>query len=65
MRRDPAGRYHSVVCGVHVHVAMPDPETAVTAFDGMRKWVPVLQAIGADSPLPDRCARRAGRPGAG
>jgi glutamate---cysteine ligase / carboxylate-amine ligase len=41
----------SVVCGVHVHVGMPDPETAVTAFNGMRKWVPVLQALGANSPF--------------
>jgi carboxylate-amine ligase len=30
---------------------MPDPETAVTAFNGMRKWVPVLQALGANSPF--------------
>jgi glutamate---cysteine ligase / carboxylate-amine ligase len=41
----------SVVCGVHVHVGMPDPETAVTTFNGMRKWVPVLQALGANSPF--------------
>jgi carboxylate-amine ligase len=41
----------SAVCGVHVHVGMPDAETAVTAFNGMRKWVPVLQALGANSPF--------------
>jgi glutamate---cysteine ligase / carboxylate-amine ligase len=41
----------SVVCGVHVHVGMPDPETAVTASNGMRKWVPVLPALGANSPF--------------
>jgi glutamate---cysteine ligase / carboxylate-amine ligase len=41
----------SAVCGVHVHVSMPDAETAVTAFNGMRKWVPVLQALGANSPF--------------
>jgi carboxylate-amine ligase len=38
-------------CGLHVHVGMPDPETAVAAFNGMRKWVPVLQAISANSPF--------------
>jgi glutamate---cysteine ligase / carboxylate-amine ligase len=38
-------------CGVHVHVAMPDPETAITAYNGMRKWVPLLQALGANSPF--------------
>jgi glutamate---cysteine ligase / carboxylate-amine ligase len=41
----------AVCCGVHVHVGMPDPETAVTAFNGMRKWVPVLQALAANSPF--------------
>jgi carboxylate-amine ligase len=41
----------SAVCGVHVHVSMPDAETAVAAFNGMRKWVPVLQALGANSPF--------------
>jgi len=37
-------------CGVHVHVGMPDAETAVGACNGMRKWVPLLQALGANSP---------------
>jgi carboxylate-amine ligase len=41
----------SAYCGLHVHVGMPDPETAVAAFNGMRKWVPVLQAISANSPF--------------
>src|SRR4051794_7852145 len=50
--RDAGGLMRqSVCCGVHVHVAMPDAETAVTAFNGMRKWVPVLQALGANSPF--------------
>ncbi|MFL5860769.1 MAG: YbdK family carboxylate-amine ligase [Solirubrobacteraceae bacterium] len=38
-------------CGVHVHVGMPDPETTIAAFNGMRKWVPVLQALSANSPF--------------
>jgi carboxylate-amine ligase len=41
----------SALCGVHVHVAMPDPETAISAYNGMRKWVPLLQALGANSPF--------------
>jgi carboxylate-amine ligase len=41
----------SAYCGLHVHVGMPDPETAVAAFNGMRRWVPVLQAISANSPF--------------
>jgi glutamate---cysteine ligase / carboxylate-amine ligase len=38
-------------CGVHVHVGMPDAETAIRACNGMRKWVPLLQALGANSPF--------------
>jgi carboxylate-amine ligase len=40
----------SAFCGLHVHVAMPDPETAIVAYNGMRKWVPLLQAVAANSP---------------
>lgn len=38
-------------CGVHVHVGMPDRETQIAAFNGMRKWVPLLQALSANSPF--------------
>jgi glutamate---cysteine ligase / carboxylate-amine ligase len=38
-------------CGVHVHVGMPDAETVIRACNGMRKWVPLLQALGANSPF--------------
>src|SRR4051812_46573746 len=38
-------------CGAHVHVGMPDGETAVRACNGMRAWVPLLQALGANSPF--------------
>jgi len=38
-------------CGVHVHVGMPDPETLIRACNGMRKWMPLLQALGANSPF--------------
>jgi carboxylate-amine ligase len=37
-------------CGVHVHVGMPDGETAIRACNGMRAWIPLLQALGANSP---------------
>src|SRR3954447_14705989 len=37
-------------CGIHVHVGMPDGETAVRACNGMRAWIPLLQALGANSP---------------
>src|SRR3954447_4040223 len=38
-------------CGLHVHVGMPDPETAIHACNGMRRWIPLLQALSANSPF--------------
>jgi carboxylate-amine ligase len=37
--------------GLHVHVGMPDPETAIRAFNGLRRQLPLLQALGANSPF--------------
>jgi carboxylate-amine ligase len=37
-------------CALHVHVGMPDPESAVRAFNGLREWLPLLQALAAGSP---------------
>ena len=42
--------HQTPVCGVSVHVSMPDGETAVRACNGMRAWIPLLQALGANSP---------------
>jgi carboxylate-amine ligase len=39
------------VGGLHIHVAMPDPETAIRAFNGLRAHLPMLQALGANSPF--------------
>jgi len=36
---------------VHVHVAMPDPETAICACNGLRQHLPVLGALAANSPF--------------
>jgi carboxylate-amine ligase len=41
----------SAYCGLHVHVGMPDEETTIVAFNGMRKWIPLLQALSANSPF--------------
>jgi carboxylate-amine ligase len=38
-------------CGLSVHVGVPDPDTAIRACNGMRKWIPLLQALGANSPF--------------
>jgi glutamate---cysteine ligase / carboxylate-amine ligase len=39
------------VGGLHVHVGMPDAATAVRAFNGLRGYLPLLQALAANSPF--------------
>jgi glutamate---cysteine ligase / carboxylate-amine ligase len=39
------------VAGLHIHVGMPDPEAAIRAFNGLRRHLPLLQALGANSPF--------------
>lgn len=39
------------VCALHIHVGMPDAETAIRAFNGMRRYLPLLEALGANSPF--------------
>jgi carboxylate-amine ligase len=56
-------RYHRIVeqlqglikrtptCALHVHVGMPDAETAIRVFNGLREQLPLLQALAANSPF--------------
>lgn len=37
-------------CALHVHVGMPDAETAIRVLNGLRGWLPLLQALSANSP---------------
>ncbi|MFC6600091.1 carboxylate-amine ligase [Kitasatospora paranensis] len=58
-----APRYHSIrkvvsrladeamINGMHVHVAVPDPQTGVAVLNRLRPWMPVLIALSANSPL--------------
>ena len=46
---------------LHVHVAVPDPELAVRAYNGMRAHIPVLLALAANSPVHPRAGLRAGQ----
>ncbi len=39
------------MCGTHVHVSIPDPETGVQVLNHLRPWLPVLQAATANSPM--------------
>lgn len=42
-----------LICGMHVHVGVPDPEAAVAALSRVRPWLPVLVAMAANSPFWD------------
>lgn len=45
--------YRQRVCGLHVHVAVPDPDTCLRAFEGVVPRVPGLLAASANSPFWD------------
>ena len=61
----PAPRYHAMVdrwaglalqqdiCGCHVHVGVPDLDTAVAVMDRARPYLPVLLAMTGSSPFHD------------
>jgi glutamate---cysteine ligase / carboxylate-amine ligase len=44
-------RESHVVCGCHVHVGVPDRENAVLAAGHLRRWLPFLIAMSANSPF--------------
>ncbi|NMO50630.1 glutamate--cysteine ligase [Actinoplanes sp. TBRC 11911] len=39
------------MCGMHVHVSIPDPETGVQVLNHLRPWLPIFQAATVNSPL--------------
>jgi carboxylate-amine ligase len=43
--------YRQAVCGLHVHVAVPDPDTCLRAFEGVVPRLPRLLAASANSPF--------------
>ena len=38
-------------CALQVHVGMPDAEAAILAYNGLRAYLPLLQALAANSPF--------------
>jgi len=42
--------YRQHVCGLHVHVAVPDPDRCLRAFEGIMPQLPGLLAASANSP---------------
>jgi carboxylate-amine ligase len=43
--------YRQHVCGLHVHVAVPDPDSCLRAFEGVLPSLPGLLAASANSPF--------------
>jgi glutamate---cysteine ligase / carboxylate-amine ligase len=43
--------YDPAVCGCHVHVGVPSRAVAVEVCTRLRPWLPVIQALGVNSPL--------------
>jgi carboxylate-amine ligase len=37
-------------CALHIHIGMPDPDSAIRAFNGLRAHLPLLQGLAASSP---------------
>ncbi len=40
-----------LVCGLHVHVGVPDPAACLRAFEAVVPWLPTLLALSASSPF--------------
>lgn len=53
VKKDLASLLSTPPCGLHVHVGMPDPETAVSVANAMRHYLPLLAALTANSPFRD------------
>jgi carboxylate-amine ligase len=50
------GLYRQLVCGLHVHVSVPEAETCLRAFEGVVPWLPALLSLSASSPFADGAA---------
>ncbi|MFF7159716.1 glutamate--cysteine ligase [Streptomyces sp. NPDC008139] len=42
-----------LICGMHIHVAVPDRQAGAAALGRLRPWLPTLVAMGANSPFWD------------
>ena len=48
---DLQGVLRTPICGQHIHVGLPDAESAVRAYNGVRTHIPLLNALAASSPF--------------
>ena len=53
VKKDLAGLLSTPPCALHVHVGVPDPETAIAVANAMRHHLPLLAALTANSPFRD------------
>src|SRR3954452_23440199 len=53
VKKDLASLLSTPPCALHVHVGMPDPETAVAVANAMRPHLPLLAALTGNSPFRD------------
>ncbi len=51
VKEDLASLLSTPPSGLHVHVGMPDPETAIRVANAMRRRLPMLAALAANSPF--------------
>jgi carboxylate-amine ligase len=51
IKGDLKGILRTPICGQHIHVGMPDADSAVRAYNGIRTHVPLLNALAANSPF--------------
>jgi carboxylate-amine ligase len=51
VRKDFGSLLSTPPCGLHVHVGIQDPDTAVHLANAFRLYLPVLQALSANSPF--------------
>ncbi|HEX5375960.1 MAG TPA: YbdK family carboxylate-amine ligase, partial [Solirubrobacterales bacterium] len=51
VRKDFGSLLSTPPCGLHVHVGIPGPDTAVRLANAFRLYLPVLQALSANSPF--------------
>jgi len=53
VKKDLASLLATPPCALHVHIGMPDPETAVAVANAMRHHLPLLAALTGNSPFRD------------
>jgi carboxylate-amine ligase len=50
-RDHPVAARMTLTCGLHVHVAVPGPERALAVANALRSYLPLIGAIGVNSPF--------------